>query len=380
MAEHCAYGANTGGEASRYARIRYRLWLVDTAAGLAFLAAYQASGASAMTARWVVAWAASEWLQVFGYLAIFGVCCYLVFFPLQFYRGFLLEHRFGLSRLTLKGWVIRELKHVAVGAVLGVLLLEGLYALLRYAPGHWTWWAAAGWVGVSIVLARIFPTILLPIFYKTAPLRDEGLVARLLTLCRRVGLRALGVFRVELGVETRKANAALAGLGKSRRVLLSDTLLEHFTGEEIETVLAHELGHQRYRHITKLLCLTAGGALIAFTLVDRTAAWWMVRSGVVSLADVAGFPMLILSLSLIGLAGLPIQSGISRRFERQADRFAVTATRLPQAFASALEKLGALNLADPHPPRWVEWLLYDHPPIAKRIAAAQALEGVSKEP
>ena len=193
-----------------------------------------------------------------------------------------------------------------------------------------------------------------------------------MTLCEQANLSALGVFRVELGVETRKANAALAGLGGSRRVLLSDTLLERFSPEEIETVLGHELGHQRYRHITKFLVLSGLGSVLAFSLVQWSAAWWLRPLELHGLADPAGFPTLMLALSLIGLIGMPLQHGISRAFEWQADRFAVTLTRAPQAFAAALKTLGEMNLADPHPPRWVVRLFYDHPPIADRITVSES--------
>jgi len=364
--------SSTGAQARRYAAIRRRLMLLEMAASLAFLLAYQLSGLSVEIARRVEATLPSPWLQAAAYLAVFGAVSYVAFAPLHFYSGFVLEHRFGLSRMRLRDWVIRELKQIVLSGLLGLLLMEGLYALLRQAPGSWVWMATIGWVGVTVILARVFPTLLLPIFYKTVPVQDESLVQRLLALCRRAELSVLGVFRVDLGVETRKANAALAGLGRTRRVMVSDTLLERFTPDEIETVLAHELGHQHSRHITKLLALSAVGSWLAFWLIDRASAWWIPALQLRGLSDLAGFPMLMLSLSVIGLLGLPIQNGISRHFEWQADRFAVALTKSPKPFASALRKLGELNLADPSPPAWVEWLFYDHPPIGKRIIAAES--------
>ncbi len=357
--------------ARQYARIRYRLLLSELVGWIGFLIAFQGCGWSQALVSLLAVWASVEWARIAGYVAIFGAAAYLVFLPLHWYGSFVLEHRFRLSRLTIRGWWIREGKRVLLSALLWIVLIEGWYAILNAAPLSWTLWATIGWVGVSIVLARVFPTILLPMFYKTVPLADRALSQRLLALCERVGLPALGAFRVALGVETRKANAALAGLGKTRRVLLSDTLLERFSPEEIETVLAHELGHQRHRHITKLLILTAVGSWVALSLIAITSAWWIARLQLSGLSDLVGFPMLALSLMLIGLIGLPLQNAISRAFEWEADRFAVTVTQAPTVFANALRKLGELNLADPAPPRWVEWLLYDHPPIAKRILAAE---------
>ena len=161
-------------DARHYARIRYRLLVVGMVGGLIFLWAYQGLGLSLRSAQWVRGWATGEPVRLCGYLAIFGVCYYLAFLPLHFYRDFVLEHRFDLSRLTLGGWLVRETKQVLLGAVLGLLLMEGLYALFRHVPTHWPLWAAGGWVGVNVILARVFPTVLLPIFYRTIALKDEA--------------------------------------------------------------------------------------------------------------------------------------------------------------------------------------------------------------
>ncbi len=363
------------GDARRYAAIRYRLLLLDLIAELVLLLVYQGSGFSHTVARWWEARSAAPALVILGYLAVFGTLRSLVMWPLQFYGSYTVEHRFGLSRLTVRRWWIKELKHLAVGAAIGAILVEGLYALLRHAPGRWPLWATAGWILFSVVLARVFPTVLLPLFYKTTPLNNGELVRRLLGLCERVGLPALGVFRFDLGTETRKANAALAGLGKTRRVLLADTLLSEFTPDEIEGVLAHELAHHRYHHITKLLAIAAGGSWVAFVLTDAAARWWVGALGLRGLSDIAGFPTLALWLSVLGLLGLPLQNRLSRSFEWQSDRFATATVQKPAAFADALKRLAALNLADPHPPRWIVWLFYDHPPITERIRAAETAAG-----
>ena len=357
--------------ARQYARLRYRLLIVDLLGGLMALWLWYASGLSEAIALWCFAIIPSAAGQLAGYLAVFGAAWYCLFLPLRWYAGFVLEHRFGLSRMTAGQWAVRELKHTALAAAFWLGLLELFYALLRLAPQAWTVWATVGWVGVSVILARLFPTVLVPLFYKTVPLDDAALAERLLALCARVGVPALGAFKVALGAETRKANAALAGLGRTRRVLLSDTLLDRFTPDEIETVLAHELGHQHHRHITKFLALSSVGSWAAFTLIDAFSRRWVPALGLRGLSDLAGFPVLMLALSLLGLIGLPLQNAISRRFEWEADRFAVAVTQRPTIFADALRKLGELNLADPAPPRWVERLFYDHPSLPARIRAAE---------
>jgi STE24 endopeptidase len=357
-------------DARTYARLKYRLLLVDMALGFAFLACFQWSGASAAAARWWESATPSPALQLLGYLGVFGAAYYLVNLPLHAYSSYFMEHRFGLSRLSPRGWLVRELKRVALSAALAALVLEGLYLMLRTFPISWPVWATAGWVGLNVIMARLFPTVLLPIFYKTTPLQNHDLVARLLVLCERAGLPALGVFRFDLGAETRKANAALAGLGRTRRVLLADTLLDSFPPQEIEGVLAHELAHHRYHHITYFLVLSAAGSWIAFQLTRAAARWWIGPLSLSGIADIAGFPALMLWFSALGLVGLPLQNGLSRLFEWQADRYAVRMTG-PKPFADALRRLAELNLADPAPPRWIAWLFYDHPPIMDRIAASE---------
>ncbi len=375
MSEPAAPPPDPTSSARAYARIRYRLLLIGLAVGAVFLAGFQWSGVSFALGRWWADVTPFAPLQLLGYVTVFGVVYYVITLPLHVYGSFILEHRFGLSRLTIRGWLIRELKQVTVSALISLLALEGLYAMLRHLPLSWPLWATVGWVAVNVILARIFPTVLLPIFYQTSPLQHHELVTRLLELCERAGLPALGVFRFNLGAETRKANAALAGLGRTRRGLLADTLLESFPPDEIEGVLAHELGHHRYHHISLFLVLTAVGSWIAFRLTDAAGHWWVEPLGLSGLADITGLPALLLWFSLLGLLSLPLQNGLSRFFERQADRYALTMARSPQAFAAALRRLAQLNLADPPPPRWIVWLFYDHPPITDRIRDAQHTSG-----
>jgi STE24 endopeptidase len=357
--------------ARRYARIRYRLLLVQVLWSAAVLWAAQASGLSrAMGDWWSGRWPHPA-AALFGVLATLGAGYYAALLPVHIFGSFVLEHRFGLSRMTVRGWIIKELKSIALSGALGIAMAEGFFAILRHAPSAWPVWAAAGWILVTVVMARVFPTLLLPIFYKTVPLPDQDLVHRLLDLCRRVGLPALGVFRFDLGAETRKANAALAGLGGTRRVLVSDTLVQEFSVEEIEGVLAHELGHHKHRHIPKQLALESVGTWLVLELTRWASPWWIAAFDLRGLADPAGLPALALWLSLVRLLGMPLQNGFSRYCEWQSDRFAI-ATTTPAALAGALRRLGALNLADPSPPRWVVWLLYTHPPITDRVRAADA--------
>ncbi|MBI2884947.1 MAG: M48 family metallopeptidase [Candidatus Omnitrophica bacterium] len=359
-------------QARRYATLRYRVALLELLGWFLFVWGYHAGGCSAAVAARVEAWAAPFSITLAAYLVVFGIVNALIMLPLRWYGGFVLEHRFGLSRMSPGEWARREAKQLLLSGTFGLLIMEGWYALIRQWPAAWPLVAALGWMGLSVVMTRVFPTWLLRLFYRTEPLRDREVAPRLLALCDRIGLPALGVFRVELGKETRKANAALTGLGRTRRVLVSDTLLESFPPEEIETVLAHELGHHVHRHLVRMLAISGVGSWIALSLINSWVHGWAIPAGLMAaLDDLRGFPILLLALSAVGLLGLPIQQAISRAFEWQADRFAVRLTNQPRAFASALKRLGQLNLADPSPPAWIVWLLYDHPPISERIRVAE---------
>ncbi len=362
--------ASSDARASAYARIKYRLLIIDLVWSLAVL--WLAAPWSLVFTRLEAVAAMAPWLRVAVYGAVFAAAYSLVNLPLTYYSGHHLEHRFGLSTQTFLRWVGRQLKMGAVGLVIFLLLLEGLYAILRADPHTWWLWATLGWVGFSVVLARVTPTLLVPLFYQCRPLADRALAERLMALVQRAGLSAMDAFAIDFSRETKKANAALVGMGATRRILVTDTMLGAYSHEEIEAVLAHELGHHRHHHITQLLGISAVTSLAGLLAMH----WWLPRQlasrGIDGLADVAGFPVLAFWLTLLGVLLMPLQNAFSRRLERQADRFSLELTRRPQPFISMMRKLGEQNLADPNPPSWVEWWFYDHPAIPRRIAFAES--------
>jgi STE24 endopeptidase len=321
----------------------------------------------------------SEWWVVGVYAILVGCASTLWFLPWQWYGGFVLEHRFGLSNQSWWAWCVHELKALIVGGMIWVVMLEAWYAILRTTGPAWWLWAAAGWFVATAGLTRIMPTWLLPLFYKTQPLTDQVLKRRLLNLLERMQLPAMNIYTVAFSRQTKKANAALAGLGRSRRILLADTLVAHYTPEEIEVVVAHELGHHRLAHLRWHLVLGALSALVGFLVVDRLWRWVGPAVGQASLVDVAAFPVVGLLVFGLSLVLLPLDNGVSRRFEFQADDFALRLTRLVDPFISAMQKLAQQNLAEVNPPRWIEWLLYDHPSIVRRIRAAAQVRVSSPE-
>jgi STE24 endopeptidase len=356
-------------EVKRYQRRKLTAALGNLLLSLAFLLVMALAVGPALGAWLREQFGDSPWLRLLVVAAVVGVGLELLTLPLAFYSGFVLEHRYQLSNQTLGKWVLRQLKGYLVAGVIGLPLLFGLYALLRLTHPWWLW-AAAGWLLVSLVLGRLLPVVILPLFYKVTRLDDATLQQRLQRLSEGTGLTVEGVYRLHLSAETRKANAALAGLGRTRRVLLGDTLLEQFTPEEIEVVFAHEVGHHVHKHLPKMIVVSVLLSLAGFWLVDlvlRSAAGGL---GYAGFADPAALPLVLLVLTLFGLVLSPAQNALSRFFERQCDRYALERTRDPLSYRSAFVKLARLNKSDPDPHPLVAWLFYDHPPIRQRLALA----------
>jgi STE24 endopeptidase len=363
----------TSPEVKRYERLKLTASIVSLVLTLIFLA---------LTAFWLAphldAWlrdrmGESRWLRLVAIAFLYAAALELLLLPVAYWSGFVLEHRFGLSNQTFGHWVWKQIKGWLVGGPIGLVLVLGLYSLLWFGGAWWWVWAAVGWLVVSLLLGQLLPVVILPLFYKVTRLDDAPLLERLRTRASGTGLNVQGIYRLHLSAETKKANAALAGLGRTRRVLLGDTLLDQFTPEEIEVVFTHEVGHHVHRHLAKLIVLSVLLALGGLWLVDRVLnlaarpLWYQ------GFDDPAALPLLMFVLTLFGLILAPAQNALSRFFERQCDRYALERTRMPEAYRSAFVKLARLNKADPDPHPLVVWLFEDHPPIKERLAMADQI-------
>jgi STE24 endopeptidase len=343
------------------------VWSAAVCAGV--LVALLASGWSAQL-RDIVA-SRRPGITVALYVVGLGLLLELTAFPLAFYRHFVLDRRYGLSDVSLRSWLADHFKTVAVTLVLGLPAAEIVYLSLRWWPERWWLASAAIFMGGLAILSMLAPILLLPLFYRLAPLDREPLKTRLVSLSTKAGVRVLDVYQWGLGGKTRRANAALVGSGATRRILLSDTLLAEYSDDEIEVIIAHELAHHVHHDLSKTLLVECGLILLFFFgCAHVLGSPWLTR-GLDPRGDVAALPLLLLTSGAIGAAATPLMNAISRRNERRADRYALRLTGQRTPFISAMRRLADQNLAEPHPSRLVQWLFYTHPSVHERIHAAR---------
>jgi STE24 endopeptidase len=365
-------------QAKQYARIRRRLWLVDTIFSAVYALLWLFLGWAGALRDWLTTFTDNQWLLVALFVAIFGGIYSIINLPLGYYSGFVLPHRFGQSNQTFRDWIVDQIKGLAVGAPLGLLLLELLYLALRVTGALWWLWAAIGMLIFTVVLSNLAPVLIAPLFNKYVPLGDEHkeLAGRLLDLARRANTKVKGVFKFDMSKRTKAANAALTGIGNTRRIVLGDTLINEFSTDEIETVLAHELGHHVHRDIPVLITFGTLSTTLSLFLASVALNWAIRYFGFVGPADVAAFPALGLIFGAYGLITMPIENAVSRWRESMADDYSLQVTGKNEAFASAFTRLANQNLGEVDPEKWVVFMFYSHPPLGERIAKANHWKGI----
>src|ERR1700686_1084404 len=370
--ENQSSSAGDSPEAQRYNKSQRLLGISDFVVGSAFLVLLLVTGWTGWLRDFALQRGFQNYtLAVFLYLFFLLLISKALGFGFDYY-GFQLERKFQLSTQRLRSWLWDEAKGFLVGLVLGGIVVELLYFMIRESPQHWwiiTW---ALFMGLFIALAQLAPVVLFPIFYKFEPLDNEDLRRRLVLLSEHAGTRVRGVYRWKISEKSTKANAALTGLGATRRIILADTLLDNYAPEEIEAVLAHELGHHVHRHILKSILVQA-----AITVAGFWAANWVLHYTVdqhmfEELSDFANLPLLVLVSALLSVLLMPAMNAYSRFNERQADRYAFESIASLEPFISAMNKLAKQNLAERTPSKWIELLFHSPPAISKRVAAAEA--------
>ena len=364
-------------QAKQYARIHRRLWLLDTLVSTLYLLVWLFFGWAKALTGWLRTFTANDWLLVLGFIIIFGGIAAVLELPLGYYSDFVLPHRFGQSTQDFKGWVMDQLKNLLIAAPLGLIVLELVYLALRLTGGWWWLWTGTGLLVFTVILSNLAPILIMPLFNKFVPLGEEHaeLAERLMKLADRANAKVRGVYQYDMSKRTKAANAALTGIGNTRRIVLGDTLINEFSPEEIETVLAHELGHHVHKDIPILIAfetvMTLGGLFLASLVLN----WAASQFGFAGPSDVTGLPALGLVLGVFGLLTQPLSNAITRWRERLADEYALQITGNAKAFASAFVRLANQNLGEVDPEKWVVFMFYDHPPLGERIKMATAAGG-----
>lgn len=353
-----------------YNKIKVRLSLADIFIDLALLVILAFSGISVLIAN-IASFTGNEYMNFVMFIFIVGIIFSAIGFPLALYGSYFLEHRFGLSNQTLAKWFLERAKSSFIGALIGIPVAITFYFLLKSAGQFWWFYFSLFVFFVSVFLAKIAPVVIFPIFYKFKELDNLDLKTRLKSILENVNIDIKGIYSFNMSKDTKKANAGFTGLGKSKRIVLSDTLLENFNEDEIAVVFAHEAGHYRHRHIVKNILMSTIIIFATFFICGSLYGLTIENMGFEKIYELAALPVLILYLSIFGLVMMPLTNFISRKYEFEADSYALEVTGDMESFVSTMEKLADQNLADKEPHPLVEFIFYSHPSIKRRIAAAE---------
>lgn len=360
-------------KAKSYWRQKHALSLWELAFSVGLLALIQFTGVSTALKTLAINSARNFYFALIPYLAGFGLIYYLATLPFGFYEGYVLEHRFLLSNQTLAGWAKDEAKKCVISFVIFLLMMESLYAIAMSFQANWWVAAAIFWVFISIVFAEIFPVVIIPLFYKYNKLSDNELRNTTFELAGKFGIKLMDVFVIDFSKNTKKANAAIVGWGRTKRVILADNLINEFTPTEVKVVIAHEMAHYKLKHLWKLVFASAASITFFFFVLYRVLPGLAAFFGLTGPLDMAMLPMLYAIFILYELILMPIHNGFSRKLEKDADVMALEITKLSAPFISLMEKLAQKNLSDKFPGRLTEYIFYNHPPISKRIALARKM-------
>jgi len=303
------------------------------------------------------------------FFASLSVLASLLRIPFSLYGTFVIEDRYGFNTKTFKVWVTDLLKSLALSALLGGLLVWLLLTLVIHGGNTWWVWAWMITGVVELLMIWLYPWIIAPLFNKFEPLENQELTQGIERLMEKAQLRVKGIFRMDASRRSRHTNAYFTGIGKGKRIVLFDTLLESHTGDEILAVLAHEVGHWKKRHVQKELILAELLSLAAFYGVAKLLNWPLIYQtfGFPEPVPYAGLFLIGAFFSLLGYFAQPFGSAISRKFEREADDFSFYLIQKAEPMVNALKRLAADNLANLTPHPLYAWFYYSHPPLVERI-------------
>ncbi|HEX6104196.1 MAG TPA: M48 family metallopeptidase [Gemmatimonadales bacterium] len=361
--------------ALRYHRGNTAIWAADTVLGLAVPAALLLTGLSARLRTVAARLGRGRWLPTVAlYAVLFTVLMAVIYLPFSWYVGFVREHAYGLSRQTPSQWLGDWGKGVLVGAVVAALVLWIPYLLLRASPRRWWLWSGLAAAPLGVLALLIGPVWIAPLFDDFGRMRDPRLETRILALADRAGIEGARVYEVNKSEDTPRVNAYVTGIGRSKRIVLWDTLLDRLEPEQVLVVMGHEMAHYVLHHT---LAVILGATLLAtlslyavHRLAGRLIARHRDRFGFDRLTDVASLPLLMLLGGLVSFAVTPAVLAFSRWQEREADRFALELTRDNRAAATVFVRLQQENLGVPRPGLLYTLWRGSHPSLAERVEFA----------
>ncbi|MEE9390386.1 MAG: M48 family metallopeptidase [Candidatus Aminicenantaceae bacterium] len=357
-------------QARRYEKEKRLLGLATMVLSLIVLLGFYYSGLSSWLANLNIG--GSIIFVFLIYVVSFLILLALLGLPLNFYSGYIHEHKWNFSNHTIKSWLWEQVKAFLVGLILMTLLLGLLFWIMALSPRSWWLIAGLAFAFVSVVLATIFPVVILPIFNKYTPIQNKELIDPLEKILSEGGLKSSGFFKEDMSRQTKKENAFLAGLGKTRRVVLGDNLMESMSIPEIESIIAHEVGHYKHRHIWKNLVIGTVQGLVVFFILN-----WAMRILFSQFLSSTTWNLTLFPIFAILMGGIssflfgPLSNALSRYFERQADRYALKTIQDREAFMTAMAGLADRNLSNAYPEWWVKLLYYSHPPVGERLKMAE---------
>ncbi len=370
-------------KAIAYSRARYNLYFLGVAISLAVYFILWRSKVAAVFRSWARRVSQRHFVQCLLFVPLFAAAVSVLEFPLDYYSGFVLEHRFGLSTQGLASWLGDWAKELALSAVLGVFLAWGFYWIVRRSPRRW--WLYSWLAGIPVALGLIFaaPMVVDPLFFNFILLErsQPALTTRIETMLARAGLAipTSRIFEMDASTKTRTVNAYVTGVGASKRVVIWDNTLRVLGPDETILVLGHETGHYVLGHILKGFALFELGAIAAlflgFVAIRKIFDRLGPRTGIEGISDLASLPILLMVVTVLGFFASPVFCAVSRHLERQADKFglevAYGVVADPNAAeARSLQVLGEEDLADPDPSPFIKFWLYTHPPLDERMRCA----------
>ena len=356
--------------AKSYSHQKYTLSIIDAIYSIALIVLFLGSGFSLSLESFLKGSGVQNYLLSAAFLLSVLFLYYLFNLPFNFYSSFVLERKFNLTRQKPGAWWLDQLKSALLAYTISLILILVFYWILSKFS---QWWLAISvfWIIFSIVLAKLTPILIIPLFFKYKKLDDQSLRQRILQLASKMQVKILDVFEIDFSKKTLKANAAFAGMGKTKRVILADTLRDKYTHDEVEVILAHEFAHYQLKHIIKLIVVNSLLTLVLFYLIFKTSGYTLRLFKLNSLIQLASLPLIFLYFMTFGIIMQPLEAFISRIFEREADNLALKFTGAKEAFISVMGKLAEQNLADRSPHPLIKFFFFDHPPIDERIKMAR---------